>query len=720
MTRRLGRRSGSSCAAALVLALWADRSRAHDWPLTDVNADHPIGTSFGEPRLSEDGSECFQHTGVDILGLPGLDDSLEPDSGATGVRVTVAGIATRLEDFHFDSYGAEYLNNVAEVTATDGKRYKYLHLEFGSFSPEFRDAYEDHLEVPAGQEVAKLVRWPTCGFHHLHYEVRGAGVGAPHFDPTAGLSPAPDPEPPIIDEIHLAADDGPMSAGPWSEFVPAAAHACAPVTGDADIVASVRDRDAAGESSPATRTLWVHDLRWRVCAEGDAACLTAECEENEEDCPWRNTRPLDSLPFTWPALDSDGATRRQFSFRDPWVSMIDDCMETKLYAVATNWARFEDPAENVPDRAGKWDVGVGGAAEGTYSVTVEATDFSGGWTRARTRACVRPTGGCGVELSIRDAEDDDFVIPYLGPKWWESPDIRLNPGTADADEVRSGASNSIEVVVRNTGSCALAVGETYDVCVAWAPPSAYIPYPLDASAHLIECLPETVPTGGFAIGAARTTIFDWNPGAAFDDTALDHVCLVASVRHDQDPPLETSPAVRWDDNRAQQNVTFAQTGLGVSPGAIGFADFWIHPDRRLSDRMIEIRFPGPPRTPHPRHARLWIEGSAEVRSVMGGVAEPARALAGCPQHGERSRWCAKLSPIAVDLADSEAIRVALGKVGRSTRARLELAADAPVDRTDRTQRPAGRVLDVHVVEHARLRHSPHRHEIGGLTLRFPR
>jgi hypothetical protein len=289
----------------------------------------------------------------------------------------------------------------------------------------------------------------------------------------------------------------------------------------------------------------------------------------DPDCPWQETRPFDTIPPGW-CNGGNFATTAQFSTRLPWLSNASSCDAGWDYVIVTNYNG------GVPNVAGKWDTT---AADGSYSVSVELTDFSGNTAVMSRRVCVQNTAACTTELVIRDGIDDCGAIPYPGPKWWLSPDITANPGTPEEDHnILLGAANPIEVRIWNYGSCDLPAGTTYNVCLGWGPPSGSLP-----ASQQIGCQKETVPAGGWVVGTSRTTTITWTPDPALFPEG--HHCLIAWVELLPDDPLQNTPAVNWDDNRAQQNITFSPAPTAGSPF---FSRFWVHPQDLIRARRIEL------------------------------------------------------------------------------------------------------------------------------------
>jgi hypothetical protein len=323
----------------------------HGWPIEPVNQGHPIGNSFGEFQdfgtcLDKNGylmEHCiFHHSGIDILGTPMYEADGSEDMSAPWVRVTVGG---KVEEF---------LNipdcdcNYSSIRDTNGVIYRYGHLEYNSYDPAYLINKNQGTVVNEGSAIAKLFRWNECDYHHLHYEMKN---GSNFLNPLAGITPHQDLDSPQIAAIFFAKNN----SGPWVPLRDVGSSGCTLVNGEVDIIAKILDRDRAGSNHPGTKTVWVHNVRWRACPESNP------------NCPWNDTYPMDNIPESWMEGNNE-YTSAYFSVNDPWVSDSDYCQETWLYAVVTNFKG------GVPDQAGCWDTK--NIPDGRYLVSVEASDFT--------------------------------------------------------------------------------------------------------------------------------------------------------------------------------------------------------------------------------------------------------------------------------------------------------------------------------------------------------
>ncbi len=651
----------------------------HGWPIEPTNSDHPMGNSFGE----------FQgtlHSGIDIMEPPMYDGAGVEDPAAPWVAVTVDGIVNRFED------DAASMYNFTAVDADDPADpavYDYGHLQEGSYHADYVNAYNNGDPVSAGDRIAKIVRWSACDYHHLHHEIQEPG--ADFFSPLANITPNPDPDPPEVDGLFFAQDN----SNPWVEYTPVTGNSCAVVSGPTDIIVQTRDRDEAGVALGNIGILGVYDVRWRACADANPAC------------PWIDTYRFDTLtpPFTSLAADF-------FSDRAPWDSYDGYCGDGWYYPIVTNFVA------GAHDVAGSWDTTA--IADGSYSVSAEVTDFAGNVTVINRRACVQNTGSCTTELTIRDATNDHGAIPYSTPPWWYSPDITANPGTPDEDHnINLGVANPIEVRVWNFGSCDLPAGTTYDVCLGWGLPTASVAYPLPANQQ-IACQTETVPAGGWPVGASRTATITWTPDPAL--VPLGNHCLIAWVDKSPDDPVLDTPAVNWDDNRSQQNITFV---AAPSPGEPGYSSFWVNPQRMIEQRSLELTLRYSGNRPTLREVRLHVLPGLIVDRVVGGSVvggykgdKPIEPCELKPEGLHRmmcQSWkeTSKLGYTRVIGGIDPSGRLLLEGIhvtGKPVRLTLEVWSEDGVRH--------GEFVDIEVVEHGILQGNKEVTPVGGLTVRF--
>ena len=659
----------------------------HGWPVEPGNADHPMGNSSGEFYSS------LQHVGIDLMELPMYDSTGAVDASAPWIIVTVAGTPSVLSDSAAAAtrYNHTHIN---PTSATDPAEYVYYHIEGGSFDADYVNAFNNGTAVAAGDEIGMIVRWSTCNFHHLHYELDD---GVNYLNPLADITPNPDDAAPHLEGIHFAQDN----SNPWVSFGPVGGEACTVVSGPVDILAEGGDRDEAGAALGGAGHLWVYNVRWRACPD------------TNPDCAWQETRPFDNIPHGWYA-SGNAATRAQFSTRAPYESNSSFCDAGWDYNIVTNYIA------GAVDAAGNWNTTA--ITDGSYSVSVEMEDFAGNKTTRNRRACVQNTSACTTELSMRDANDDYGAIPYEGPRWWVSPDITANAGTADEDRnINVGAANPIELRVWNNGSCDLPAGTSYDVCLGWGPPSGSVAHPLPA-AQQIDCETDTVPAGGWAVGTSRTTTITWTPDP--DLVPLGHHCLVAWVDMATDDPVRNTPSVREDDNRVQQNITF-QTAPEPGSGAPAYSSFWINPQRMIDKRSIELRIRHSGNESTLSDVRLHVAPGLVVDRIIGGgilggylgdkprdpckldPKEHHELACGPWKDGERAGMTRVIGGID---PNGRLLLEGISVLSEPVRLTLEVTAD------DNARK--GQYVDIEVLEYGVLSNEESVKPVGGLTIRF--
>ncbi len=333
----------------------------HGWPIDAMNGGHPIGNSFGEFQdfgtcLDKNGylmPHCvYHHSGIDILGTPMYEADGDENMSAPWVRVAVGGIVE------------EFVNipdcdcNYSSIRDTNGVIYRYGHLEYNSYDPAYVINKNQGNVVSEGSPVAKLFRWNECDYHHLHYEMYEMKNGGNFLNPLVGITPHQDLDSPKIG-IFFAENN----SDPWVPLQDVGPSGCTVVYGEVDIIAKILDRDRAGSDLPGTKTLWVHNVRWRACPESNP------------NCQWNNTYSFDKIPELWVEGNNEYASA-YFSVRDPWVSNSDYCQETWLYAVVSNFQG------GMPDQTGCWDTR--NIPDGKYLVSVEAADFTNNPPRVLT------------------------------------------------------------------------------------------------------------------------------------------------------------------------------------------------------------------------------------------------------------------------------------------------------------------------------------------------
>lgn len=556
-----------TCTFLILLATLAVPSSAQviSWPLEPTDMEHPIGNTLGELVIWN--GSIYHHAGVDILATP------HPDPNAPQVVSVEGGKVRNLLDSPSTAY------NEIQILDANGIIHTYQHLAYGTISANVKDAFNDGVAIGKGIPMAQVFPW-SCSYAHLHYQqVRNLTT---YLNPLSGIAPDPDNFAPQIHGIGFAD----RNSVRWREFSPPSGPACTVVSGQVDIIAQLQDQDDAGAAATVNgaRNVGVYDLQWRVCPQGNTNCVA-----------WNAAHHFSEMPAGW-SNPADAAGRTHFSQTPNWVSTYDECgLEAdRTFSVVTpsGWNTTAIP-------------------DGSYSVSVQASDIAGNLSMRSARACVQNGSACLTDLIVRDAEDDDGSTAYPGPYFWMSPDIAVNPLSATANgALRIAQPNVVEVRVHNTGSCALPAGTTYNVCLGWSQPSGYVPFPMSA-AQTVGCQTQTVPAGGMAPGSSITTSFTWAPPSS--SVPQGHACLVAWSNSAADP-VQTTPSVIFDNNRAQRNIAFITLPDSADPGP-STSSFWIHPfDAAKRTWRLSFNSRG---GPGPSSARLHVPPTVSFSRVRG-------------------------------------------------------------------------------------------------------
>jgi len=180
--------------------------------------------------------------------------------------------------------------------------------------------------------------------------------------------------------------------------------------------------------------------------------------------------------------------------------------------------------------------------------------------------------------------------------------------------------------------------------------------------------------------------------------------------------------VNWDDNRAQQNITFAPAPTTGSPF---FSRFWVHPQELIKARTIELTPRYSRNRPTLRKIRLHVPPGLIVDEIVGGsvigdyrgdkpiepcelsLEELGRTM--CQSWEESS----KLEYTRIIGGIDPSGRLLLKNVrvlGESVGLTLEVWSEESVRK--------GEFADIEVVEHGLLKGHRQITPVGGLTVRF--
>jgi hypothetical protein len=292
------------------------------WPIDNTATEHEIGTSGGE---FQDGNPPppFFHQGVDILD----------DDAPTGPWVRNTREGTVL----LTTLSAGSLYNGMTVIASDGDVYKYWHLDFNSIQQPVLDAWNNGTTLPANSQIAQLVTWTSCNFHHLHYEISDS-IGI--MDPAFTLTPRNDTTAPVILDIFFTVN------ATNNEF-PINLAGDRILFGDADVIAHAYDTQLG-----AART-GVIEMSYRVNDATNGALVKDATTIRFQDIP--------------------ANTNAAIIYRDssPFDSSSNYCSTEDYYYVLTN---VDGSGNIISDATGLWDTTA--LANGAYEVSVTATDAS--------------------------------------------------------------------------------------------------------------------------------------------------------------------------------------------------------------------------------------------------------------------------------------------------------------------------------------------------------
>jgi hypothetical protein len=289
-----------------------------EWPIEDQTVEHEIGNSGGEFQQYT-GSPYF-HEGIDILD--------EDAPGGPWVISIREGTVTLTRP------GPGSLYNGVVVTAADGDRYVYWHLDDNSIQTAVEDADANGTVLPEGTQIAQLVTWTACNYHHLHYEVADA---AGSREPILTIAPREDTTSPILIAVSFVANA-------TNTAMPNDAIGLPIVSGQVDIIAHAYDTQFG------TARTGVLELNWFV-----------------EDSTGATVVPTTTMDFR--DIPPDTAAVDAFRNSAPFDSNSDYCGTENSYYVLTN---VDADGAIVADATGLWDTTT--LANGTYFVQVTAED----------------------------------------------------------------------------------------------------------------------------------------------------------------------------------------------------------------------------------------------------------------------------------------------------------------------------------------------------------
>jgi hypothetical protein len=300
-----------------------------NWPIEDQMVEHEIGNSGGEFQQYGGGSPYF-HEGIDIL-----DEDAPGGPWVINLREGTVSLSRP---------GPGSLYNGVIVTAADGDQYVYWHLDDNSIQAAVEDADANGTVLPAGTQMAQLVTWTSCSYHHLHYEVADS---AGSREPILTIAPREDTTSPILIAVSFVQNA-------TNTLMPNDTLGLPIVSGQVDIIAHAYDTQFG------TARTGVLELRWFVEDTGGTV-VVPETAMRFHDIP------------------PDSATVDAFRNSAPFDSDSNYCGTENSYYVLTN---VDGNGDIIADATGLWDTTA--LANGTYQVHVTAEDqFSNEFTLIR-------------------------------------------------------------------------------------------------------------------------------------------------------------------------------------------------------------------------------------------------------------------------------------------------------------------------------------------------
>jgi len=307
MFGKINSRAALTASITLVLALsaCAPRFPVTGWPIDATNTEHEIGNSGGEFQDYVGVPSPYFHRGLDIR-------EVDAPNGPWVRNVRDGLVLLSLP-------GAGSLYNGVTMVHSDGSTYAYWHLDFNSIQQPVLDASNNGTILPAGTQMAQLVTWTACGFHHLHYQI-GDSLG--NLDPIFTLTPRDDTTDPTLGNIYFVENT-------TATRVPTVPGTTMPLlSGDVDVLVHAYDTQFG------SNTTGVMQLNYRVNDPATGALVKSA-----------TTIRFDNIP-----ADSNAAIiyRNQY----PFDSSSDYCATEYYYYVLTN---VDADGNIISDASGFWD-----------------------------------------------------------------------------------------------------------------------------------------------------------------------------------------------------------------------------------------------------------------------------------------------------------------------------------------------------------------------------
>jgi hypothetical protein len=322
---------------AVTTIIMAGCGRATHWPIDPVNDEHRIANSASE--YQKYAGSPYLHRGIDIREAP--------YPGGPSIRAVCESTVDISESGSSIYHGI--ILTQSDGSSDDGSEYWYWHIEWESIPPDIHDAWDYGTEIADNDILGKIVAWPACGFHHLHFN--RYNPDGESYDPAVYIKPHKDNSSPEVQNIYFCEDgtNNYFSGGP-AGFV---------VNGDVDIVAQIRDRlfsanwNAGGHSF----NTGVYTIKYTI----DEAAGDHDLSET----------------FAWFFRIPDGSKASIiYKTAGAYISSSAYCGTEQYFYIVTNQAHT-DPMDDEFTEDGCWDTDSGGFPNGLYNVTVTAIDIAG-------------------------------------------------------------------------------------------------------------------------------------------------------------------------------------------------------------------------------------------------------------------------------------------------------------------------------------------------------
>ena len=302
-----------------------------NWPMEPVDEAHPIGNSGGEFQYYPGYWGPYFHTGIDIVvdnPAPSGPYVLTKDTGKVD-NVTYPG-----PDCPSNESGLQ----LSFGGPNNGTTQVYAHLNCPVTDP-VRTAFVNRTDLPAGTEVAQVIEWPECDYHHLHFETWDMS-GA--VEPVLKLFPRHDKDFPVVENISFT-----QNGSTIEDFPPPVVT----VKGKVDIVAQAYDRQFVTPTQ--NHKTGVLKIRYQV---SDATTGNV-------------VKTGKTIDFS--TIADSSKTTVLFRTAGDFVSSSDYCGDERYYYVVTN-VDDNNPANFAEEFA--WDTTK--HRDGDYRVEVRAWDAS--------------------------------------------------------------------------------------------------------------------------------------------------------------------------------------------------------------------------------------------------------------------------------------------------------------------------------------------------------